>query len=46
MTHSVLTKGFLQLRPEADVQSGPSVETPCSAFYACIEPMYQGHCQK
>jgi len=27
MAHPVLTKGFLQLRPEAAMLSGPSVET-------------------
>ena len=51
MAHPVLTKGFLQLSPEAAMLPGPSVETrppppvPCPTLSAGAEPKSQGHFQ-
>jgi len=44
MAHPVLTKGFLQLSPEAAMLPGPSVEIrPCPTLSAGTEPKSQGH---
>jgi len=44
MAHPGLTKGFLQLSPEAAMLPGPT--SPCPTLSAGAEPKSQGHCRK